>query len=81
MDDLKKAFHAKKRPLYPARQRFSLVPKAGEKRGEALVDGRPLAAYALQTGSVLHFKDLGPQVLDDGWMGGRYVCNLSCTCR
>lgn len=77
MDDLKKAFHAKKRALYPSRQRFSLVPKAGEKRGEALVDGKPLSAYGLKTGSVLHFKDLGPQVLDEGRAGS---CVHNCHC-
>ncbi|GMH32245.1 hypothetical protein BSKO_00079 [Bryopsis sp. KO-2023] len=62
VDDLKKAFHAKKRAFYPSRQRFSFPPKQGEKRGEALADGAPLSRYGLRTGSVLQFKDLGPQI-------------------
>ena len=62
VDELKAKFAAAKPALYPARQRFSLPPKAGEKRGEALKDGAKLSDYGLKTGDTLHFKDLGPQV-------------------
>ncbi len=62
VEELKKKFHAAKKQYYPARQRYSLPPKAGEKKGEALKDGAKLSTYSLQSGATLHFKDLGPQV-------------------
>jgi hypothetical protein len=59
---LKKAFHAKKPKAYPARQRLTLPPAPGQKSGEVLKDGAKLAECGLSSGSVVQFKDLGPQV-------------------
>lgn len=64
--DLKKKFHATKQAMYPARQRFTLLPKAGDERGQVLEDGNTLASYGLKDGSTVLFKDLGPQVLHAG---------------
>jgi very-long-chain enoyl-CoA reductase len=60
--EFKKAFHAEKRKYYPSRQRFTLPPKQGEARGQALEEGKRVSDYNLAEGSVLQFKDLGPQV-------------------
>lgn len=60
--ELKKKFHGVKRAMYVSRQRFTLPLKEGEKRATALDDERTLASYGLTNGSVLQFKDLGPQV-------------------
>lgn len=60
--EFKKKFHGLKRKYYPSRQRFTLPLKAGEKRATALDDSKTLSDYGLDSGSVLHFKDLGPQV-------------------
>lgn len=62
--EFKKAFAKVKRELYPSRQRFSLPPAAGEARGKTLEDSSKLSEYGLKNGSVLQFKDLGPQVSD-----------------
>lgn len=64
--EFKKAFAKVKRQLYPSRQRFSLPPAAGEARGKTLEDSSKLSEYGLKNGSVLQFKDLGPQVSDLG---------------
>lgn len=58
---LKKQFCAAKR-VQPARQRLTLPPKEGQKSGDALKDTDKLSVYGLTNGSVLQFKDLGPQV-------------------
>ena len=63
MDDLKTAFHRKKPKFYPSRQRFTLPQKAGEKKATALAPGKRLTDYGLEDGSIVIFKDLGPQVL------------------
>jgi hypothetical protein len=62
VDDLKAKFAQAKPQYYPARQRFSLPPRDGDKRGEPLKDGSRLSDYGLKTGATLQFKDLGPQV-------------------
>lgn len=62
MAELKAAFQRAKPKYYPTRQRFTLPVKEGQRRGEVLRDGSMLAEYGLQDGSVLLFKDLGPQV-------------------
>lgn len=72
VEDLMKAMEQKSREggiaarrkvkLQPTRQRFSLPPKQGEKRGEPLKNGKKLSDYGIKAGSVLHFKDLGPQI-------------------
>ena len=62
VDDLCICFHKAKRKYYPSRQRFTLPPADGAKRGTPLVSGKLLKDYDLQGGSVLVFKDLGPQV-------------------
>ena len=62
VDDLCSSFHKAKRKYYPSRQRFTLPPADGAKRGIPLVSGKALKDYDLQDGSVLVFKDLGPQV-------------------
>lgn len=64
VDDVMAAFAEKKPKFYLSRQRFTLPPVEGAKRGMALVAGMPLTEYSLSEGSVLLFKDLGPQV---GW--------------
>lgn len=60
--ELKKKFFAAKKTYYPARQRFSLPPAEGQTRGVALEDSKALNDYKLVDGSVLLFKDLGPQI-------------------
>ncbi len=63
LQQLKKKFHAAKRKFYPSRQRLSLPPKEGQARGEALTkDGARLSDMGVGNGTVLQFKDLGPQV-------------------
>jgi very-long-chain enoyl-CoA reductase len=59
---LKKKYHAVAKKYYPSRQRLTLPPKEGQKSGEALKDGSKLSDYKLASGSVIQFKDLGPQV-------------------
>jgi hypothetical protein len=44
------------------RQRLTTQPKAGEARGKVLEDGKQISEYELADGSVVLFKDLGPQV-------------------
>ena len=63
MDDLKRAFHKAKPQYYPSRQRFTFPLKAGEKKPTALVAGKKLSDFNVIDGTVLIFKDLGPQVL------------------
>ena len=63
VEDLKRAFHKAKPQFYPARQRFTFPLKAGEKKPTALAAGKKLSDYDLNDGTVLIFKDLGPQVL------------------
>lgn len=58
---LKKQFCAAKK-VQPARQRLTLPPKEGQKSGDALKDSDKLSACGLSNGSVVQFKDLGPQV-------------------
>lgn len=60
--ELKKQFYARQRKFYPDRQRFTLPPAPGTTRGVALEDGRKLKEFGLVSGSVLQFKDLGPQI-------------------
>ncbi|KXZ51775.1 hypothetical protein GPECTOR_11g219 [Gonium pectorale] len=60
--EFKKKFHSFNRKLYPARQRFSLPLKPGEKRGAVLDDSKRLSDYGLTDGGKVEFKDLGPQV-------------------
>ena len=62
MLDLKKAVYGKKRKYYLSRQRFTLPPEEGERRGKVLEDDRTLKSYGIREGSQVHFKDLGPQV-------------------
>ena len=62
VEDLQKQFQRRKSQYYPARQRFSLQPAPGEKRGKVLTPGSRLSEYDLKEGQVLIFKDLGPQV-------------------
>lgn len=62
VDELKARF-AELKPKYPpSRQRFTLPPREGARSGEALANGKRLSDYGLADGSVLYFKDLGPQV-------------------
>lgn len=68
VDELKARF-AELKPKYPpSRQRFTLPPREGARSGEALAHGKRLSDYGLTDGSVLFFKDLGPQV---GGHGGQ----------
>ncbi|CAL8462603.1 g2136 [Coccomyxa elongata] len=60
--DLQVKFHQLKPKFYPSRQRFSLPLKAGEKKATSLAHGKKLSDYDLKDGSVLIFKDLGPQI-------------------
>ena len=62
MSDLQTRFHKAKPKFYPSRQRFSLPLKTGEKKATALAAGKKLSDYDVKDGSVLIFKDLGPQV-------------------
>lgn len=59
---LKKKYYALNKKAYPARQRLTLPAKEGQKSGEALKDNDTLAKYGLSNGSVVQYKDLGPQV-------------------
>ena len=59
--DLQAAVHKARPKLYPARQRFTLPKKDGEKKPVALAAGKRLADYDLADGTELTFKDLGPQ--------------------
>ena len=61
MADLQAKVHKARPNLYPARQRFTLPKKSGEKRPTALAAGKRLADYDLADGAELTFKDLGPQ--------------------
>ena len=65
-DDLKAAFHKSKRKYYPTRQRFTLPVPPGappKTRGTPLTQGKSLSKdYGLADGSIVVFKDLGPQV-------------------
>lgn len=62
VDDLKQRFSEQRRKYYPSRQRFTLPPAEGQRSGAALEAGKRLSEYGLVDGSVLVFKDLGPQV-------------------
>ena len=62
VSDLQSKFHKAKPTFYPSRQRFSLPLKAGEKKATSLAAGKKLSDYDVKDGSVLIFKDLGPQV-------------------
>lgn len=62
VEELGAALHTKKKTLYPSRQRFTLPLKPGEKKPTALAPGKKLSDYGLSNGSVLQFKDLGPQI-------------------
>jgi very-long-chain enoyl-CoA reductase len=62
VSDLQSKFHKAKPEFYPSRQRFSLPLKAGEKKATSLAAGKKLSDYDVKDGSVLIFKDLGPQV-------------------
>lgn len=62
VEDLKRAFHKAKPQFYPSRQRFTFPLKAGEKKAIALADGKKLSDFDVKDGTVLIFKDLGPQV-------------------
>ena len=64
VDDLKARFAELKPRYYPSRQRFTLPPREGQRSGDVLSGGgkRLAADYGLEDGSVLYFKDLGPQV-------------------
>jgi very-long-chain enoyl-CoA reductase len=59
---LKKKYHAQNKKAYPARQRLTLPAKEGQKSGDALKDSDTLSKYGLSNGSVVQYKDLGPQV-------------------
>ncbi len=61
MADLQAAVHKARPKLYPARQRFTLPKKDGEKKPVALAGGKRLADYDMVDGTELAFKDLGPQ--------------------
>ena len=62
VEELRARF-AELKPKYPpSRQRFTLPPREGARSGEALANGKRLSDYGLADGSVLYFKDLGPQV-------------------
>ncbi|KAK9906396.1 hypothetical protein WJX75_001204 [Coccomyxa subellipsoidea] len=62
VSDLQSKFHKAKPEFYPSRQRFSLPLKAGEKKATSLAAGKKLSDYDVKDGSVLIFKDLGPQI-------------------
>ena len=63
---MKAAFHKSKRKYYPTRQRFTLPVPPGappKTRGTPLTQGKSLSKdYGLADGSIVVFKDLGPQV-------------------
>ena len=62
LQDLQKAVHRRNNKLYPERQRFTLLPTAGQKRGVVITPGKALSSFGLKDGDELIFKDLGPQV-------------------
>jgi very-long-chain enoyl-CoA reductase len=63
VDDLKTAFAAAKPSFYPSRQRFTLPVEPGVKaKPVALAVGKKLSDFGVGDGSVLVFKDLGPQI-------------------
>jgi very-long-chain enoyl-CoA reductase len=62
VDDLIAAMSAAKPKYYPSRCRFSLLPKEGESRGQALASGKKLSDYDLSDNATVQFKDLGPQI-------------------
>lgn len=62
VDDLKAAFAAAEPKFYLSRQRFTLPLAAGQKKATALAAGKKLSDYDIANGSVLTFKDLGPQI-------------------
>ena len=62
VEDLQVALHSKKKSLHPARQRFTLPLRYGEKKAVALTPGKRLSDFGIANGSILTFKDLGPQV-------------------
>lgn len=62
VDELKSRFADLKPRYYPSRQRWTLPPKEGQRSGETLQGAKRLLDYNLGDGSVLIFKDLGPQI-------------------
>eukprot|EP01025_Chloroclados_australasicus_P047735 TRINITY_DN5384_c0_g1_i2.p1 TRINITY_DN5384_c0_g1~~TRINITY_DN5384_c0_g1_i2.p1 ORF type:complete len:335 (-),score=22.08 TRINITY_DN5384_c0_g1_i2:419-1354(-) len=60
--DLQKAIHKTIKKYYPERQRISLPPTEGNKKGEVLRSSSKLSEYGITDGAELHFKDLGPQI-------------------
>jgi len=59
VSQLKKEFHQHQKKYYPDRQRFFL----GKGKGSAVLqDDKLLSDYHLKDGSILIFKDLGPQI-------------------
>jgi len=62
VEELKRALHAKKKALYPSRQRFTLPLAAREKKPTVLEHNKRLADYDIRGDSVIIFKDLGTQV-------------------
>lgn len=62
LQDLQKAVHRRHNKLHPERQRFTLLPPAGQKRGVVITPGKTLSSFGLKDGDELIFKDLGPQV-------------------
>mmetsp|Transcript_2250 Transcript_2250/g.5965 ORF Transcript_2250/g.5965 Transcript_2250/m.5965 type:complete len:308 (-) Transcript_2250:690-1613(-) len=60
--EVKKRLHATGKVPHPCRQRLTLLPPPGEKRGRVLDDDKPLSEYGLADGSAILFKDLGPQI-------------------
>lgn len=63
VDDLKAAFAAAKPKFYPSRQRFTLPVEPGVKaKAVALAGGKKLSDFNVGDGSILVFKDLGPQI-------------------
>eukprot|EP00887_Chlorella_sp_A99_P006051 scaffold22.g6051.t1 len=64
VEQLQQRFAELKPKYYPSRQRFTLPPPVdgSARSGPALVPGKRLIDYGLADGSVLLFKDLGPQI-------------------
>jgi hypothetical protein len=65
VDDLMQALYDesdRKAKFKPAQQRLTLPPKEGAKSGEVLARGKSISDYNLSEGSVVLWKDLGPQV-------------------
>ena len=62
VEDLQLALHQRKEQLYPSRQRLTLPLQNGEKKPTVLQAGKKLLDFDLADGSVVVFKDLGPQV-------------------